>query len=530
MEINRLLSPSFFIFLIILFALILRLTFFIGFANGDPQDDSIYLNITKQILQKGFCDHNIQKRLVLKEDIINPVYIFPSRLIFNYINTLSFLVFGVNDYAASLFPLICSLLGIYIIYRIGELLFDSRVGLLSAFFLAIIPLDIVYATRITPDVPLALFMTLGIYMFLKGLQRDKGQWLFASGVVVGLGYMVKSTALIGLLIMFLWLVKERNSLNKALYVFSGLVLVLLFEGIYYQLLTDNFFLRLHLIPKVYKFKYSSEWVLNTSTRDLGLIVIEYLRGSLLIHLKTLLNIHHYREGLSYFGFFYYLIFLSFFWVLFKRINHRGYIICWFMLIYLFLEFGPIQIALGLNPLIKYSLIEKQPRYLTIFLAPSVILLSLFLIYVKIPFKRMIAPIVVLILSMSSYQCVSSAHALFRGYTRDIREATVYLQNLPSRKVYIDWLGMDQIYFYSGFKFRNLRNIDAITNEPFSRYNRNAYVIVGGARGAGVLAYEFEKTYNTLLQQVPQDWIVLKTIPGEKDKFRNRNLTIYYVPR
>ncbi len=495
---NRLLTPSFLILLIVLFALLVRIYFFIGFAGGDPQDDGIYINIAKQIIKSGFCDHNTQKQMVLKDETVNPVYVFPSRLLFNYLNVLSFNIFGVNDYSASLFSIVCSLLHIYIIYRIGTLLFNYRVGLLSGFILAIMPLDVIYATRITPDVPVSFFMTLGIYMFLKGIKGSKGIYMFMAGIVIGMGYLVKSTALISILFMVVWIIihwiKERSFPNKCLFIILGLLLVVILEGSYYQFLTDYFFLRLHLIPKVYKFKYTSEWILNTNSLDLGFIVIEYLKGSLFNHLKNLLDVYHYRSGLSYFGIFYYPIFISFFYMLFKKVNNSGYIICWFMLISLFLEFGPLQITLGLNPLIKYSLIEKQSRYLTLLIAPSVILLSLMLAHVKLPFKRTASVILVLVLSFSSYKCVSFAHEYFTDHTRDLREATKYIENKSPKKVYVDWLGMEQIYFYSGFKFRNLRNIDMLADSLDKKYAKDSYVIIGGARGSGIVAYFFEKNY------------------------------------
>ena len=149
---------TFCVILIIFVALIIRMYFFIGFAGGDPQDDGIYINIAKGILQNGFYDHNIQKTLILNNPIINPIYMFPARLLMTYATAFSFFLFGVSDYSAALFPLICSLLSIYIVYKIGLLLFNYRVGLFASFFLAIMPVDIIFSTRVTPDVPIAFFM------------------------------------------------------------------------------------------------------------------------------------------------------------------------------------------------------------------------------------------------------------------------------------------------------------------------------------------------------------------------------------
>jgi len=527
-------SPSFFIFLIIVCALLIRMYFLIGFAGGDPQDDGIYLNITKEILKKGFYDHNLQRRLVIQEEIINPIYIFPSRLVFNYVNALSFFLFGVNDFTAVLFSLLCSLLGIYFVYRIGSLLFNHRVGLLSGVFLAIMPLDSIYATRITPDVPVAFFITLALYLFLKGLKEERGLWMWAAGVVTGLGYLVKETAMVAVMVMGIWVViswiREKKFPKKSFYVVVGLLLVVVLEGLYYQMVTGYFFLRPQLISKVYKSKYGSEWLPFVAQCDLKWVLIEYPLNTVLMQLKTLLNFYHHMPELSYFGLFFYPVLLSLLYLPFRKIAGRGVIITWFLVVYFFVEFGPLEVSFGPDSLIKYGLIEKQPRYLTILIAPSVILLSLFLYHVRLPYKKTIAVAVMLVVFLSSYECVSSTYHYFSGHTRDVREATRYLQKLPPKKVYSDWLGLDQIFYYSGFHFNDLRNIEMLARNPSHDAQGDAYVVVGGSRGAGVIAIAFEKNYRTLLEKIPEEWIALKTISGQNDVFRSRDLTIYYIPQ
>ena len=188
--------PAFYLLLIIFAAFIIRLHFFIGFAGGDPQDDGIYINIAKEILKNGFYNHNIQKNLILHNPIINPIYMFPARLLMTYATACSFFLFGVSDYSAALFPLICSLLSIYIVYKIGLLLFNYRVGLFAGFFLAIMPLDIIFSTRVTPDVPIAFFMSLGVYLFLKGMEQNKAWCFYGAGIAAGVGYLTKETAMI----------------------------------------------------------------------------------------------------------------------------------------------------------------------------------------------------------------------------------------------------------------------------------------------------------------------------------------------
>ena len=534
---NHALKPqTFCVIAIIFFALIIRLHFFIGFAGGDPQDDGLYINVAKDILQKGFYDHNIQKNLILNNAIVNPIYMFPSRILMTYGTALSFFLFGVNDYSAALFPLICSLLSIYIIYKIGSLLFNYQVGLLAGFFLSIMPIDIIFSTRITPDVPVAFFMMLSIYLFLQGVRADHAGWFVASGIATGVGYLAKeSTIPIIVYMAFVAIVTSISNKKfspKCLFFVFGLSAIICCECLYYQILTGFPTLRFHLIPKILKIKYAQEYAFFTI--DLKWLLIKYQPNSLFTHFKTLLNttILGSEVGLRHFGLFYYPVFISFFWVLFNKINKSWVIISWIILLYLYLEFGPVRITFELNPLlITYELICKYSRFLTMLSAPACLLLAIWLTYWSDRCKYIIACLVICILVQTSYKNVSASTAFFRNHTRDLREAAECLMNLNQRKIYADMWARNMLYYYSGYKLNTpMADIGTIAQNPNSPVLKDSYVILGGARGSGVLAGYFEKNYIDVLKHIPESWIALKKIPGENDSFRSRDLTVYYIPQ
>ena len=142
-----------------------------------------------------------------------------------------------------------------------------------------------------------------------------------------------------------------------------------------------------------------------------------------------------------------------------------------------------------------------------------------------PFKKVCTLILMGFLLLSSYRCASSTQKYFREHTKDVREITTFLQAIMPRRVYADWISIEQIYFYSGFTFNNLHNINDMINNP----RKDCYVVLGGSRGAGLVADYFEKDYLQLINNIPGHWIALKTIHGTRDSFRHRDITVYYVP-
>jgi len=180
-----------FLFLIILLAIFLRYFFFIGL---NLNDDLTYLNSAHAITQNNFKFST---------------WIFSVRLMMNYPIAFFFVLLGVSDFSASLYILLCSIGSVILAYLIGELLFDKKIGLLAAFFMAIFPLEIAYATTIVPDVPVAFYMALSVYFFLRGEKEGKPLWYLLSGIAIGLAWLVKGLALLILPFYFVYFIFEK---------------------------------------------------------------------------------------------------------------------------------------------------------------------------------------------------------------------------------------------------------------------------------------------------------------------------------
>ena len=518
---------------IVLFALVLRVLFFVGFAGGDPQDDGIYLNICKDILKTGFPNHIVQKQQILTQHIINPIYIFPSRLVFVYCTALSLYLLGVNDFAAAFFPLVCSMTSIWLSYKIGALVFTRRTGLYAALVLCLCPLDIIFSTRITPDVPIACFILAGIYFLLKGLLKGNSADYIFSGFFFGFGYLVKETVLIGLLcagvIIVVAGVHGKWFPMKSFWIVVGILVVLWLEAFYYQSITDFPLLRPMLIRKVYKIKYAQEWRNVIECIDWKWFVFQYPRNTLLQHSKSMLNLFRPMQEVHCFGLFFYPAVISACFLIWRRLPNTWIVLTWFFVAFLFVEFGPLEINFGKQPLIVYNLIEKQSRYLTVLCAPAALLVGVWLQSVGIRYRRYIVVLLFSLLVGNCIICAFKSSLFFRKHTADLREASRFFQLLPSKRIYADWLAIEQLSFYSGFVPHEYIDIALLAKNPYASESRNSYVLIGGARGAGVIAEVFENGYAQLLEQIPKHWIELKTILGCNDVFRKRDLKIYSIP-
>ena len=103
-------------------------------------------------------------------------------------------------------------------FLLGRQVLDTRAGLLAAYLTATMPLLVVHATMILPDIPLAAFVMLAFLAFHEACRRRTPQQtrqsaclMFLAGVCSGLAYSAKESGLLLLPFFFLWwLVAERR--------------------------------------------------------------------------------------------------------------------------------------------------------------------------------------------------------------------------------------------------------------------------------------------------------------------------------
>lgn len=101
--------------------------------------------------------------------------------IYNSIVAGAYTLFGIKIAVARMVSILFSLGSIIFLFLLAKNFFGGKVGLLAAFFSAVLPYNIFYSRVVLPE-PMILFLTLGMFWFcLKWLENEKSQsyWLFA---------------------------------------------------------------------------------------------------------------------------------------------------------------------------------------------------------------------------------------------------------------------------------------------------------------------------------------------------------------
>lgn len=117
-------------------------------------------------------------------------------LLFQFILSLGFRFTGVNDLIGRLFSVVAGLATLYIVYQLGTLLYNRKVGLCAALFMALMPYHVIVTRQVLLDGPMVLFSTLTLYMMARFATTQRPAWLYAAGVGMGLTFLTKETGII----------------------------------------------------------------------------------------------------------------------------------------------------------------------------------------------------------------------------------------------------------------------------------------------------------------------------------------------
>ena len=116
-------------------------------------------------------------------------------LLFQFLLALLF-NFGVSDLAARLLAVAIGVATVFILYRLGSLLYGESTGLLAALILAVMPYHVVVSRQVLLDGPMVLCSTLTLYLLARYALTGNPIWLHAAGIGMGLTFLAKETGLI----------------------------------------------------------------------------------------------------------------------------------------------------------------------------------------------------------------------------------------------------------------------------------------------------------------------------------------------
>jgi 4-amino-4-deoxy-L-arabinose transferase-like glycosyltransferase len=513
-------GPHTWLTVILLFALSLRLYFFVGLNWAD---DPWYVNEANEVLKGHFHpDNNLNRRIAT----YLPMAFF-------------FYLFEINEFTAVLFPLICSLAEIILIFAIGKRFLNEKVGLMAAFFLAIYPLNVNYSTMAMGDVPISLFGSLAVILFLlarekawleySGFRKRMETWLlfFAAGFIAYFSYLIKELGLLPPLFMFACYVYDivrKRSLNfHYSFVLVGFLAALLMEaGVYYLMGTVDPFVSLNQGINF----FNEDDNLGNLSLHMNYYARYMFKPDFIFSLGP--SKQHDWFYYNYFSFFFYLVGIGIVYLVVKR-KKAGYpVIGWLLFMFLWMQFGSMSYT-------RYIPMHRLDRHLTIITIPAILLFSAALYEWMLsrkdraaagrPVRQSLAGIVVLTLCVFWFSNLSSTTRFQKGRTEDVREIYETIKDID-RPIYTSEHAAAFLRFLSGYRKDNFMVIPDIS----CKKARESYLVTNAELG-WILSDAYISTLPPCVLNPPANWKLVKTIdtPFKEPPYNRFNPKIYYLP-
>jgi 4-amino-4-deoxy-L-arabinose transferase-like glycosyltransferase len=272
---------NFVLFVILFFAFLLRISY-LYFLK-----DTVYFD--PYIMDK----HDQKTFIIWAEEILKHPFYVDGKVFYMapfYPYFLSFIYFLTGGSLTGIYviQIFVDVFLCYLIYLLGRIIIDEKIGLLSCFFCAFYKTFVVYSSTILSD-SIITFLYISFITFLYiSLKKKNLKWWIITGIFLGFSALAKPTIAIFLPFLFLGLLFYRediinfkiSSLKQKIFVFFLLILI---SGITILPVT----LRNWYVGKVFVPICSNgpvNWRIGNSSDSIGLFC--YPRGELLSPLSV----------------------------------------------------------------------------------------------------------------------------------------------------------------------------------------------------------------------------------------------------
>lgn len=190
---------------VVILALALRVLFYTGFFGSD---EVTYVETAANMAAGDWRASN---------------YIGATRYGMNLPVALFIYLFGLSETSANLWPMLCSVGEVAIVFIIARWLWSTRAAVVSALLLALLPLHVHFAGRMMADPPLAFFLTLSVALLLRASYSRYWLTFLAAGLAWGGVFWVKeSVALLYAPVFLILGVYCNRTNNRLLWLFAGM--------------------------------------------------------------------------------------------------------------------------------------------------------------------------------------------------------------------------------------------------------------------------------------------------------------------
>jgi 4-amino-4-deoxy-L-arabinose transferase-like glycosyltransferase len=176
---------------VVLAGLALRIPTFTDGWNGvhNAWGGAFYSTIARNFLRYGFGATHFAP--VTNTGVVDPSHFeiyYHHPVLTMWLTSVSFRIFGVQEWSARLAPLLFSLATMGLVVVMAREVFGRATALLALFFLAVVPVDVYYATHLDPYGSMAIFftaLTVEAYRRWSLTGRERHYALCAAAIVLG---------------------------------------------------------------------------------------------------------------------------------------------------------------------------------------------------------------------------------------------------------------------------------------------------------------------------------------------------------
>jgi 4-amino-4-deoxy-L-arabinose transferase-like glycosyltransferase len=145
-------------------------------------------------------------------------------LLFQFILALTYSVTGISDTVGRSVSVVIGVMTVLAVFALGRSLYSTRVGLLAALFMALMPYHVVVTRQVILDGPMTLFATLTLCSIAHYARVQSSRWLYATGLCLGLTFLAKETGIILLAAVYLFLALSPSIKVRLIDLFIATVL------------------------------------------------------------------------------------------------------------------------------------------------------------------------------------------------------------------------------------------------------------------------------------------------------------------
>jgi 4-amino-4-deoxy-L-arabinose transferase-like glycosyltransferase len=518
---------------IFVLALGVRLFWFVGYANVDPWDDSLYLRLALQALEADMKPVYSQAAKSLDSGNVPHALAFVVRRGTYLPFAASQWLFGRGEAAAALPSLAASLGTLVLIGLIGYRVAGRTVSLWGMLAFALLPLDLVYSTRILPAALSTFWITISIWLAIEANRNPRRRMRLLIYVLCGAclfaAYWTKLIGLLGLPLVgaacIPALMKRRTRYEPLLFlaIFLG---ALSLENLWWanQTGVHGFSFRVESAAHMGVFSTGPEAVFHPLPRLA--VHSAYEEGVPHHFFKLFFGIVEHYDGLALFSAYAPLGIIA---LVFATARRRlGLLVFWVLFIFVFFQYGFRGIRWdGAENVLHYFLVAPRLRYLHLLLPPLSLLLG-FLLAKATDRSRVLGVALFLSLALPSLVRSSQNYRFYRGSLDDMRAATRFLMHQDPAPIFTDAWGVELISILSNGALK------ASLMTP-GELESGSLVVVGGSRGyelssemvSRLLPAPFSEAHLDTNRK-PLNWKVLFTKTGPRHVSRRTDLVIYHV--